>query len=196
MGKIQLLVIDRNVIESGHHSAFFDCLDLKDNYWIKSVIDEQLNTPLDVAIAKMQESMIKLGLKDNGFICNDRQGLKCWHIHSTTPLSSLSRLRDVAHPLHENANCQKIVGSFTEQKQGILQHLVQHYSLQKLPLECLLMNPRGVYLITHSGYQVTVDKVAMSKDNKLVSEIKLLSLQSSDFRNDPFVWGRIAAMIG
>lgn len=189
MGKTPMLVIDREVIDFPDTLAVEYAKDKILEDWIVAIIDDGNLNPLRTAISQMQIAMIQLGLENNGLVCNDRQGLTCWHVHSTE--SQPKRVRDVAHPLHENANCKSLLGKFCKPHSGILQHLVQHFALQKIPLECLIFKTKGIYLLTHQGCVVTLEEVLLSEDKEISVEKELLNLQSSDFRNDTYLWGQI-----
>jgi hypothetical protein len=188
MGKIQLLVVDREVVETGHIST---SLVAKLSEWTVAIVDDGNFNSLPTAIAQMQSAMIKLGLSNNGFICNDRLGKICYHVYSTTPGDEPIR---TSHPLHENKNCQDLIGLFCRPNAGILQHIVQHHALQKIPLECFVIKLRGKYLITHQGHLATVKRVDVV-DGDFVVEKELLSHQGSDFRNDCYLWESIAEIL-
>lgn len=69
MGKMRMLVIDREVIEAGDILAIEYANDkiLKD--WIVAIIDDGNFNPLATAIAQMQSAMIRVGLENNGIVC-------------------------------------------------------------------------------------------------------------------------------
>lgn len=204
MSKVQILVLDQEIVELGDHPIIEFARSVKDS-WTVAIVN---NTPIKPSsdfvnpsevVGKMQSSMELIGIDYNGFICDDPKGLTCWHIHSLERIVWFSptpnRISDVMHPLHENHNCKNLVGLFARPNLGMTQHIIQTYSLQRLPLECLMIKPNGNYLLTHQEQRVTVQRVELEGD-RWVSKEDLLNTQNSDFRNDPYLWSEIARVVG
>lgn len=203
MSKVQILILDQETVENkelvepGDHPILDFARSVKDR-WIVAIAGESPFDPLSIAISEMQSCMKLVEINYNGFICNDPLGVTCWHVHSAKKVdfgSLNARIRDVAHPLHENHNCKNLIGLFAKPNLGITQHVIQHYALQRLPLECLMVKSSGNYLITHHDQRVTVQKVELEGD-RWVSRKKLFSTENSDFRSDPHLWSEIARVVG